>query len=57
MTFTMTRNFSQKILLRGDSSGRVTFWVCPDLSDIDILKLDGKKCPGRCFSLNKNGNY
>lgn len=48
--FTVTRNHNQKILLRGDSNGKVALWICPDVSDSDIQKIaveKSVKCPGK----------
>ncbi|XP_035210198.1 WD repeat-containing protein 7-like isoform X2 [Stegodyphus dumicola] len=48
MNFTTVRGQLQKILLRGDSSGRVTLWNVPDIPDCDIQKLKSEKennCP------------
>ncbi|XP_054707757.1 WD repeat-containing protein 7-like [Uloborus diversus] len=40
MCFTpITRNSAEKILLRGDSSGRVLFWYVPDVPDNEIEKV------------------
>lgn len=50
MNFTVTRNHSEKILLRGDSCGRVALWTCPDISDSEILKLE-KRVPGKLLIL------
>lgn len=56
MSFTVTRNQSQKVLLRGDSAGQISLWFCPDIGDLDIQKLEVQKAeniPGfyHCFIL------
>lgn len=43
MCFAVTRNPSQKVLLRGDSGGRIALWTCPEINDSDILKFETKK--------------
>ncbi|XP_042906902.1 WD repeat-containing protein 7 isoform X2 [Parasteatoda tepidariorum] len=48
MSFTSARGHSEKILLRGDSNGRVSFWNLPTIADADVKKIISDKvapCP------------
>ncbi|KAG8181336.1 hypothetical protein JTE90_017504 [Oedothorax gibbosus] len=45
MNFITARSHTQKILLRGDSSGRIAFWNVPEIQESEVQKVKTGKVP------------